>query len=486
MRLHTRNILAAALLAFPFASVAQAQESFLGIVGGDAWKVNIVSDSGKYAELKGVIDIESAPEIAPQHSSCILPVLETANRTYSYAFSPIYVDGRTRAKAVDRLAVLSGVQRPESSVIIRSDAHESPVDYVSRIPYSPDMLGARLVFYELVSGCAECVEHEDSLIVGGVLERYAPEWAFAPTPAGDDKMRSFTQRADLKFMINRYDIRPDFSGNAEILEVVLSSVEAASDPSVFTIHGIRFTGYASPDGPEEFNRSLALNRAESLAEYVKSQIPGLSDNLVSVSSIGEDWEGLFAAVAADPEVAGNATLEAIRSRLNSSNGSECEKMFKGDSGLYDYLRENILPSLRRTEYTIEYSIRDFSAEEAARLWNERPELLSVDEFKAAAEFYGKDSPIYMQILLAAVKAYPDDLAALQTAALALREAGKAEDAVLLLNGRAEPVLLNTLGILKAETGDYDAARHAFQTAVEAGSAEAGHNLEELEKVMFQL
>ncbi|OKZ01334.1 MAG: hypothetical protein BHV78_07830 [Bacteroides sp. CAG:1060_57_27] len=92
MRLHTRNILAAALLAFPFASVAQAQESFLGIVGGDAWKVNIVSDSGKYAELKGVIDIESAPEIAPQHSSCILPVLETADRTYSYAFSPIYVD----------------------------------------------------------------------------------------------------------------------------------------------------------------------------------------------------------------------------------------------------------------------------------------------------------------------------------------------------------------------------------------------------------
>ena len=201
MRLHTRNILAAALLAFPFASVAQAQESFLGIVGGDAWKVNIVSDSGKYAELKGVIDIESAPEIAPQHSSCILPVLETADRTYSYAFSPIYVDGRIRANAVDRLAVLSGVQRPENSVIIRSDAHKSPVDYVSRIPYSPDMLGARLVFYELVSGCAECVEHEDSLIVGGVLERYAPEWAFAPTPAGDDKMRSFTQRADLKFMI---------------------------------------------------------------------------------------------------------------------------------------------------------------------------------------------------------------------------------------------------------------------------------------------
>lgn len=172
--------------------------------------------------------------------------------------------------------------------------------------------------------------------------------------------------------------------------------------------------------------------------------------------------------------------------LTEGNWAECERLLKSDSGLYGHLREKILPSLRRTEYSIEYNIRQFSAEEAAQLWSSRPELLSVDEFKAAAGLCGKDSPEYLEILLTAARTYPDDPAALNTAATALYESGRLAEAGKLLEGRGEPLLQNTLGVIRAGEGDYDAALQLFESASASGNSEAAHNLTELENVMYQL
>ncbi|HIT46306.1 MAG TPA: hypothetical protein IAC35_00430 [Candidatus Cryptobacteroides merdipullorum] len=90
-----------------------------------------------------------------------MPVLESADGSQSWSFSPIYVDGRTRAKAVDRKSVLSGIERPEGSIVLRpgrKDGSGGTIDYCARVPYSPDMLDGRIVLYETVSGCAGCLE----------------------------------------------------------------------------------------------------------------------------------------------------------------------------------------------------------------------------------------------------------------------------------------------------------------------------------------
>lgn len=464
---------------------AATKDSWLEIIDTSSCRMEIVSGAEKYAQLSMVINARETDLISPQHSSCIIPVLVSADGTQSYEFSPVYVDGRTRAKAIDRIEVLSGVERPRGSVVIRQGDTDKTIQYTARIPYSPSMLDGKVVFREVVTGCAGCTEHEDSLVTQTGIRKHIPRWEFTPTGASASKTRSFSARADLKFVINKFDILPDFSGNAEILDDVISTLETASDSSLYSIVGISFTGYASPDGPEGFNRTLAENRARSLAEYAIAHVPGIPADKVSVKSVGEDWEGLFKAAGNDDRIASNRTITRIREMLSEDNWSECEKILKQDSELYDYLREGILASLRRTEYTIDYVIRDFSAEQAERLWRDRPELLSVDEFNAVARLYGEDSPEYLDVLLAAVRTYPDDEAALQTAALALRSAGKGQEAMRLLEGHDSPMLLNTLGILQAESGDYDEARQSLKAAAAAGNPEAGHNIEELSRVVEQ-
>lgn len=484
-----------ALLSAAFMPDAAAQDaSYLDFLRWQQEPVSIVTEESakggsgaKQAELRFTIDWNGL-QVAPQQTAAIVPVLVTADGSQTYSFAPVFIDGRTRAKAVDRMEVLSGIGRPEGSTVVRPYEKDTPaqIEYVSSIAYDPAMLDGRIVFYETVSGCAGCIEGEDSLSVGDVLPRYVPDWRFSATPAGGVKQREIRERADLKFKVNLHGIDPAFADNASVLDKVMSSMRMAADSSIYTVTAVRFIGYASPDGPEQFNRELALRRANSLADYVKSSGEAVSGSLFTVESVGEDWEGLFAAAAADPQIAGNATLDKVRGMLTEGNWAECERLLKSDPGLYGHLREKVLPSLRRTEYSIEYNIRQFSAEEAAQLWSSRPELLSVDEFKAAAGLCGKDSPEYLEILLTAARTYPDDPAALNTAATALYEAGRLAEAGKLLEGRGEPLLQNTLGVIRAGEGDYDAAMQLFESASDSGNSEAAHNLAELENVMYQL
>ena len=492
---HTiRNIFAGALFAGILVPDAGAQVSYLERISCPQDPVRIVTDEpvkggagAKQAELSFTFDWDGG-RIASQHTAAIVPVLVSEDGSRSFSFDPIFIDGRTRAKAVDRMEVLSDIGRPEGSTVVRPYEKDTPaqIEYVSRIAYDPAMLDGRIVFYETVSGCAGCIEGEDSLSVGDVLPRYVPDWRFSATPAGGVKQREIRERADLKFKVNLHGIDPAFADNASVLDKVMSSMRMAADSSIYTVTAVRFIGYASPDGPEQFNRELALRRANSLADYVESSGEAVSGSLFTVESVGEDWEGLFAAAAADPLIAGNATLDKVRGMLTEGNWAECERLLKSDPGLYGHLREKVLPSLRRTEYSIEYNIRQFSAEEAAQLWSSRPELLSVDEFKAAAGLCGKDSPEYLEILLTAARTYPDDPAALNTAATALYEAGRLAEAGKLLEGRGEPLLQNTLGVIRAGEGDYDAAQQLFESASASGDTEAAHNLAELENVMYQL
>ena len=273
---HTlRNIFASALFAGILVPDAGAQVSYLERISCPQDPVRIVTDEpgkggsgAKQAELSFTFDWDGG-RIASQHTAAIVPVLVSEDGSRSFSFDPIFIDGRTRAKAVDRMEALSGIERPEGSIVLRPDRNggTGAVEYVSRIQYDPAMLDGSIVFYETVSGCAGCIEGEDSLALD-VLPRYVPEWRFSPSPAGGLKHRELRERADLKFIVNLHDINPGYADNAAVLDKVMNSIRLAGDSSLYTVTSVRFIGYASPDGPEAFNRTLALNRAKSLMNYV--------------------------------------------------------------------------------------------------------------------------------------------------------------------------------------------------------------------------
>lgn len=489
---HKIALFALALLASGFAaSESRAQVSYLGLIEWKPGEVHIVDGSTptggvKLAELEFEFNWEGR-DVASQHSSTIVPVIVSADSTQSFNFAPIYIDGRIRAKAVERAAVLNGYERPADAYVLTVGRDESQtVQYKSSIPYDPAMLDGHLVIHEIVTGCAGCKEGEDSLRFDDVLKRYIPDWVFTRGSSGGDKGREIHERAEVKFIINLHDIRPDFADNATVLENVIASVSESVENELFVVHSVSFSGYASPDGPESFNTGLAERRSRSLANYVLERVPALSNEIITINSGAEDWTGLFEAVAADPQIADNPTMAEVREMLRDDNRDATERVLKRDRELFEYLKPGILPSLRRTEYTISYSIRSFTPEEAEKIWREHPDWLSIDEFNSVASLYGPEHPDYCEVLTTAAEVYPSDARVVNVAAIALYEAGRTDEALKMIDGRDEAVLLNTLGIINAEQGKYEQARKAFTEAEAGGDENAAHNLEQLEAVLYQL
>lgn len=421
-----------------------------------------------------------------------MPALLSKDSSKSYMFSPIFIDGKIREKVLARDAVLdrNAEQRPDSSLIVET-GRKAPetVRYTASVPYSPDMLESTVVLYETVLGCADCLEHTDTLVLSEVLPRYVPVLGpnFVQSPDGDNKDRERHHRADLQYVMNLYDIDPDYADNRMVLDGIMESIRTAMNDTVYTVNNVRFLGYASPDGPEPFNIELSGNRAKGLYEYIRKAMSAtVPDSIFVVEGGAEDWDGFFKAVSARADLASNPAILAVRSELTDTNRDSCEFVLKRDHELYDLLRKEILPPLRRTEYVIEYRLRDFTPEEAEKLWQIHPEWLSINELYSVAQIYGEEDPRFLEVLVTTARTYPADLAAVHNAALGMYRAGMAEEALSLLSGRYEPQLLNTLGIIYAGEKMYHEAVNAFTMASSGGYEEASANLAELEKLMEQL
>lgn len=474
---------------------AQAQTSYLDRIEWILSDVRMKTDSvskERTARIDLALRWKQEPDVAPQHTVCITPVMLSKDSTREFSFAPIYIDGRIREKAIERNTVLDkkGVHRPDSAFVIET-GRKAPktVRYVAEIPYDPVMLDGLLALYETVNGCADCLKGTDTLYLEGVLLPYTPQWSapgFMQSPNGDDKNRERHYTADLKFIVDRDEIDPDYMDNAEVLSSIMESIHTAMNDTVFAIKAVHFLGFASPDGPERPNTSLAERRAKSLADYIKGMDTSIPDSLYTVANGAENWGDFFQAVDADTTLAKNPAIMEVRKVLNETNRDSCEWILKGDKALYDRLRAEILPGLRRTDYVIEYHLRNFTPEEAEALWQEHPEWLSINEMYSVADLYGKDDPRYLDVLFTAARTYPADIAASHNAAIALYNAGMMTEAVSLLSGHYEPQLLNTLGIIYAGEGMYPEAEAALSLAANTGFEEAIHNLEELHKVMEQL
>lgn len=432
------------------------------------------------------------PDAAPQHTVCIVPVMLSKDSSMEFSFAPIYIDGRIREKVIERNAVLDkkGIHRPDTAFVIEV-GRKAPevVRYVAEIPYDPAMLDGTLALYETVNGCADCLKGADTMYIEGVLPPYIPQWSapgFMQSPNGDDKNSGRRHTADLKFIMDRDDINPDYMDNAEVLDGIIESIRTAMNDTIFDIKAVHFLGFASPDGPEKRNVSLAERRSASLADYIKGMDTTIPDSLYIVESGAENWVEFFEAVDKDPELSGNQLIASVRASLSESNKDSCEMILKSDPELYDKLRKDILPGLRRTDYVIEYHLRNFSPEEAEALWQEHPDWLSINEIYSVAELYGEDDERYLDVLFTAARTYPADVAASHNAAIALYRAGMITEAVSLLSGHYEPQLLNTLGIIYAGEGMYTEAEAALNMASNAGYEDASHNLEELHRIMEQL
>ena len=151
---------------------------------------------------------------------------------------------------------------------------------------------------------------------------------------------------------------------------------------------------------------------------------------------------------------------------------------------YHYLLQNVWPSLRRTDYTIEYDVQAFNVEKAREVIKTRPQKLSLQEMYLVAQTYPKGSAEFNNVFDIAVRMFPEDkLANLNAASAAIERGDKVSAEKYLLKAGDSAEANNARGCLAAMKEDYQTAKQYFEKAVAGGLKEAQENLDKVNQAL---
>lgn len=262
----------------------------------------------------------------------------------------------------------------------------------------------------------------------------------------------------------------------------MESIERVDDDSDLTITSITIDGWASPEAPEAYNLALSERRAASLADYMAANTD-VDRAKITATGRGEDWINLRKRVVETPKLLDqDKVLAIIDDQTMSLDEKDAALKRLIPPTIYQRLMNEIYPSLRRNDYRIIYNIRNFDVQEARALLDSDPKKLSLSEMYRVAGLYEKGSAEYNHVLEVAARTYPTQVAAAVNAAARLIEAGDYDSALSMLEKAPNDArVLNARGLAYARGGDADSARRTWSEAVKLGSAEAKHNIAELEK-----
>ncbi|WP_295936060.1 hypothetical protein [uncultured Alistipes sp.] len=255
----------------------------------------------------------------------------------------------------------------------------------------------------------------------------------APMANNYKKVTTVVEKTDLLYAINSSAVTAKNEKNAN-LGAFKSDVDAKLQNDRAT-QNIAVKGYASPDGPEKFNDQLSKARSESSKKVVAKLLKdsGLD---IDAAAYGEDWEG-FKALVEKSNIKDKNLILQVLSLYNSSAQRESE--IKNMSSVFEELKSEVLPELRRSQIVNSTDIQGKTDAEIMAAFRAKQDL-TVEEYLYASESLAKDADEKVAILTAASKKYNDAR------------------------------VLNNLGIAQAEAGDKAAALKSFEKAAKMDSS----------------
>ena len=168
---------------------------------------------------------------------------------------------------------------------------------------------------------------------------------------------------------------------------------------------------------------------------------------------------------------------AIINGVDIFDGREKKLMELSGGTVYRFMLREWFPALRHSDYTVRYTIRNFTVEEAKELLHTDPRQLSLEEMYRIAQTYEPGSDAFNEVFDIAVRMYPGDgIANLNAANTALmrRDTAAARRYLERAPDCGEKLLAE--GVLAFYEGDRETARRLFEQAKAAGVTEADANL----------
>lgn len=468
-----RYLMAAALLVliFPFLN---AQVSVT---------CNEVKQKGNQLVIDAVITV-NGDDFSRREQITLTPMLTSSAQ--QMGLPTVMLNGKVTQKVYNREVALNNLDIAEPYVVVPVKKGANVIDYKLSVPFESWMKGSQLVLIPDLCGCGKN-NVGDPLFMGNVQTRPDKPYEVIPTlvyilPEVElVKQRAEIGSAFLDFPVAKWNILPDFRNNASELSKIDNTIETVVNDENITLNGLILTGYASPEGSYAFNKLLAENRVKALQGYIQKKHDFKAD-LFKISSVAEDWDGFRAAVQNDQAVPARQQVLDIINNADEVDVKE-RKLKELDGGVaYRYVLDKIFPSLRRSVYQVDYTVREFNVEEACEIIKVNPKQLSLNEMFAVANTYEVGSSEYNEVFEIAVQRFPEDpVANLNAANIALATKDLTAAAAYLEKAGNSPEALNARGVLAMLQGNYDLAYKLLQQAQSAGVKDAAANLQELNK-----
>ena len=474
-------IMAAALLcAAPF-SQAQSVES--GSVTAENVKFYKTND-----DLVIQMDLNtSGLDIKGSRSVIITP--EVSDGTNVVDLSSVGLYGRQRyiyyiRNEEDRLAAAS------DDKVIRSKDAPSIIPYTAVIPFQDWMEKAALKLKVNEVGCANCDKgSDDGILAQGpvmpVAPVYKPSFAYVTPQAEEVKARSLEGSAFINFEVNKTVIKPDYMTNPTELGKIIATIDSVKNDADVQVKSISIKGFASPEGSWANNERLAKGRTEALKNYINN-LYKFEPGLISTSYEPEDWAGLQTFVEGSNLDSKNEILDVI-----TSGGDADKREAKLKSSYpeqYKFLLQSVYPSLRHSDYVINYVISNFTDPKAIReLVKTAPQKLSLNEFFIAAQDCENGSEEFAEIFETAVRMYPGNEVANLNAATSELSHGDLVNAEKHLEKAGDSAEAKfARGTLAALKQDYNGAAAVFSNLLSDASNLSDDLKAKIEDALSQL
>ena len=240
-------------------------------------------------------------------------------------------------------------------------------------------------------------------------------------------------KANYMYAISSSNLTKKAMNSEEVAAFKQKATEQSSNERIK--QNIYVNGYASPDGPEKFNDKLSAARSESGKKAAEKLLKEVGLEL-DAASYGEDWDGFAELVAASDMEDKDVILSVLRS-YDSSTDREIQ--IKNMSQVYDTLKNDILPQLRRAQLINSSDVTGKTDDEMAALVRE-------------GKFNELDEKELLHIASTGKLTAQETIVALEAAAKEYKSAAA----------------YNNLGVAYAAAGEGEKAADAFAKAVTAG------------------
>ena len=247
------------------------------------------------------------------------------------------------------------------------------------------------------------------------------------------KVTTVVDKTDLLYAINSSVVTKKNEKNAN-LDAFKANVDKNLDNDRAT-QNIAVKGYASPDGPVKFNDKLSKARSESGQKVVAKLLKdaGLE---IDAAAYGEDWDG-FKELVEKSNIQDKNLILQVLSLYNSPAEREAE--IKNMSSVFEELKKDILPELRRSQIVNSTDLQGLTDDEIMAAYRNGGEL-TAEHYLYAAQVLAKTPAEQVEILTAASKKYNDAR------------------------------IWNNLGVAQTEAGDKEAALASFEKAAKLDSS----------------